>query len=42
MEKPFNDVASRCPAGTTDYTETVHLRDYYETYPSFYRTASSI
>lgn len=35
MEKPFNDVASRCPAGTTDYTETVHLRDYYETYPLF-------
>ena len=30
MQKPYNDVASRCPAGTTDYTEVVRLRDYYQ------------
>lgn len=35
MQKPFNDVASRCPAGTEEHTETVHLRDYYEVYPLY-------
>lgn len=35
MQKPFNDVAARCPAGTENYTETVRLRDYYEVYPLY-------
>lgn len=35
MQKPYNDVASRCPAGTTDYTEVVRLRDYYQVYPLY-------
>ena len=35
MQKPYNDVASRCPAGTTDYTEVVRLRDYYEVFPLY-------
>lgn len=35
MQKPYNDVASRCPAGTEEYTETVRLRDYYEVYPLY-------
>lgn len=35
MEKPYNDVASRCPAGTENYTETVRLRDYYEVFPLY-------
>lgn len=35
MQKPFNDVATRCPAGNENYTETVHLRDYYEIYPLY-------
>ena len=35
MQKPFNDVATRCPAGNENYSETVHLRDYYEIYPLY-------
>ena len=35
MQKPFNDVAARCPAGTEDYTEVVRLRDYYDVYPLY-------
>lgn len=35
MQKPYNDVAARCPAGTEEYTETVRLRDYYEVYPLY-------
>lgn len=35
MQKPFNDVAARCPAGTEDYTEVVRLRNYYEVYPLY-------
>ena len=35
IQKPYNDVASRCPAGTENYTETVRLRDYYEVFPLY-------
>lgn len=35
MQKPYNDVASRCPAGTENYTEMVRLRDYYEVFPLY-------
>ena len=35
MEKPYNDVASRCPAGQDEYTERVYLRDYYEYFPIY-------
>ena len=38
MQKPFNDVASRCPAGTEEYTERVRLRDYYEYFPIYVST----
>ena len=38
MQKPFNDVASRCPAGTENYTERVRLRDYYEYFPIYVST----
>lgn len=38
MQKPFNDVASRCPAGTKEYTERVRLRDYYEYFPIYVST----
>lgn len=30
LRQPLEDVASRCPAGTQDYRETVYLKDYYE------------
>ena len=39
MQKPYNDVASRCPAGTENYTERVRLRDYYEYFPIYVSTA---
>lgn len=39
MQKPYNDVASRCPAGTKEYTERVRLRDYYEYFPIYISTA---
>ena len=39
MQKPYNDVASRCPAGVRNYTETVYLRDYYEVYPLYLQNA---
>lgn len=37
MQKPFNDVASRCPAGQ-EHTEQVRLRDYYEYFPIYVST----
>ena len=39
MQKPYNDVASRCPAGAENYTERVYLRDYYEYFPIYVSTA---
>lgn len=39
MQKPYNDVASRCPAGTKEYSERVRLRDYYEYFPIYVSTA---
>lgn len=39
IQKPYNDVASRCPAGTEEYTERVRLRDYYEYFPIYVSTA---
>lgn len=42
MQKPFNDVASRCPLGTEDYTERIDLRDYYSEFPIFVQRAEIV